>query len=314
MVRPMTSIVVNSFGGPEVLELVERPLPDPGPGQVRVRVEAAGVHPVDLFVRSGPPAGFLADRVQPPYILGWDLAGAVDAVGDGVTGFRPGDRVIGLTSWKRTGAGSYTDYAVFDASWLAPAPTSVSAAEAATIPLNALTAAQAVDRLDVAPGTTIVVTGAAGSLGGFAVELAVARGFRVLAVAARADESVVRTFGAELFVTRSDDVAQAVRAMLPAGADGLVDAAVIGPPAIGAVRDGGRFVAVTAHAPAPERGVNVTVIDVQPDGPRLAELSAAVDAGTITPRLVATYPFAQVAEAHRRQAKGGIRGRLVLVP
>lgn len=309
----MTSIVINRFGGPDVLEPAELPVGEPGPGQVRVRVEAAAVHPVDLFVRSGPPAFLLGDA-RPPYVLGWDLAGTVEVTGDGVARFGPGDRVIGLTRWFDSHIGTNADVVLFDEAWLAPAPTSVSAAEAATVPLNAVTADQALDVLDLSGGQTLVVTGAAGSLGGFAVELAARRGLKVVAVAGLGDEETVRRFGAAELVARSDDVVSAVRAAYPDGVDAVLDAAPIGPPSIGAVRDGGRFAAVTALAPEPERGVTVDVISVQSDGARLARLSADVDAGLLTPRLVATYALGEAADAHRRQAEGGIRGRLVLVP
>ena len=171
----MTSIVINHFGDPDVLELTDLPVPEPGPGQVRVRVGATAVHPVDLFVRSGPPPFLLGDG-EPPYVLGWDLAGTVDATGAGADRFQPGDAVVGLSRWFDSHTGTNADLVVFDESWLAPAPTSVSVAEAATLPLNAVTADRALDLLGLRTGQTLVVTGAAGAVGGFAVEMAARRG------------------------------------------------------------------------------------------------------------------------------------------
>ncbi|MBZ4324171.1 alcohol dehydrogenase catalytic domain-containing protein, partial [Streptomyces huiliensis] len=237
----MRAIVVRTMGGPEALELVEVPVPRPGAGQVRVRVEAAAVNPVDALTRSGAlaAAGLMGPRETTG--IGWDVAGRVDEVGSGVTEFAPGDRVIGLRDRLDLPLGTYAEQVVLDATAVAPAPARLSSAEAATLPLNGLTADQALDALGLAPGATLLVTGAAGAVGGYAVELAAGRGLRVVAAAADEDEAFVRSAGAEWFVPRSADPAEAVRALVPGGVDAALDAAVLGVAALGAVRNRGAF-------------------------------------------------------------------------
>ncbi|MEU5130333.1 NADP-dependent oxidoreductase [Streptomyces mobaraensis] len=311
----MRAIVVRTAGGPEALELVEVPLPRPGAGQVRVRVEAAAVNPVDALTRSGTlvEAGLMAPREVTG--IGWDVAGRVDEVGPGVVEFAPGDRVIGLRDRLDLSLGTYADRVVLDATAVAPAPARLSAAEAAGLPLNGLTADQALDTLGLAPGSTLFVTGAAGAVGGYAVELAAGRGLRVAASAAEEDEAFVRSVGAEWFVPRSADPAEAVRALVPGGVDAALDAAVLGVAALGAVRNRGAFVSVVGGAaPTPLRGITVNELWVAADAAGLARLSALADAGRLTPRVAGTLPLAEAARAHRRLAEGGLRGRLVLTP
>jgi NADPH:quinone reductase len=191
---------------------------------------------------------------------------------------------------------------------LAPGTDPVAAA---TLPLNALTALQGLDLLGLAPGQTLLVTGAAGAVG----ELAVARGLRVVATAGDGDEELVRGFGAAVFVSRSAPLAEAVRQAVPSGVDGALDAAVVGLPALDAVRNRGAFVSVfSGAAPVPLRGIRVANVYVSADGAALGELSGLVGRGKLTLRVADTLPLTEVAEAHRRLEKGGLRGRLVLVP
>ncbi|MGW4249649.1 alcohol dehydrogenase catalytic domain-containing protein, partial [Nocardia sp. NPDC004722] len=184
----MRAVVIRSFGGPEVLELAEVPVPVPGPGQLRIRVAAAAVNPVDLHTRSGglAQAGLMVAREV--IGLGWDVAGTVDEIGSGVEEFTLGQQVYGLSDRLDVPLGTQAQYAVLDAAATAPAPRTVSAIEAASLPLNALTAAQSLDLLTLSPDETVLITGAAGAVGGFAVELAVARGHRVVAAAAAEEE------------------------------------------------------------------------------------------------------------------------------
>lgn len=311
----MRAVVVREFGGPEALEVVEQPVPEPGPGQVRIAVEAAGVNPVDLAVRAGGivAVGFTAPRAQ--YGIGWDVAGRVDAVGAGA-GFAVGDRVIGCVDRLDLATGGYAEHVVLDTAAVGRAPRDATAAEAATIPLNALTADQGLDLLDLPAGSTLLVTGAAGGVGGFAVELAVLRGLRVAALAGADDEKLVRELGAEHFVPRSvANVGDAVRAWAPGGVDGVLDAAELREAALEALRGGGAFVAVGHGSdPVPRRGTRVANVWIRADGRRLTELSALADAGLVSLRVAATYPLAAAATAHTRLAAGGVRGRLVLLP
>ncbi|MEV4146929.1 NADP-dependent oxidoreductase [Amycolatopsis sp. NPDC049691] len=300
----MRAIVVRRFGGPEVLETVEVPVPRPGPGQVRIRVAAATVNPVDLATRAGilTEAGVIPPREV--LGLGWDVAGVVEAG----SGFRVGDAVIGLRDRIATPLGAYAEQIVLDSSAVALAPAGFSPVEAATLPLNALTAAQALDLVDT--DGTVLVTGAAGAVGGYAVALAHARKLRVVAVAAEADETLVRGFGADEFLPRGPALGDRVRALVPGGVDAALDTALLGLDALDAVRGGGEFVAFAAGAaPIPLRGIRVQNVWIRADGARLAELARVLPA-----RVAGVLPLAEAATAHERLAAGGLRGRLVLTP
>lgn len=311
----MRAVVVRSFGGPEVLEVIDAPVPAPGPGQVRVRVQAAAVNPVDLAIRAGWLAEAGQAAARPVVGIGWDVAGVIDEVGPQTTRFTIGDRVIGLTGRLDVSLGTYAEYVVLDADALAAAPERVSAAEAATLPLNGLTAAQALELVGLREGQTLLVTGAAGGLGGLATRLAADRGLRVVALAGAGDEQLVRDRGAEWFVPRDAELAGAVRAFVPGGVDAAIDAALIGIQALDAVRSGGAFVAaVPAAAPPPLRATRVHNLWSHADGARLAGLARLVDAGRLTLPVAGTFPLEGAAAAHERFAKGGLRGRLVIVP
>jgi NADPH:quinone reductase len=311
--RPtMRAVMFSSFGAPDVLTVADTPIPQPGDGQVRIRVQAAPVHPADLFARSGAMAALLPSR--PYYVLGWDVAGIVDTVGDRVDRFAPGDPVVGMSDWLATNVGTQAEFVVLDAAALAPAPSGIAPTEASTLPVNALTALAALDRLELGEGQTLAVTGAGGAVGGYAVELARHRGIRTVALGAEQDEPFLTGLGA-MFVSRSDDLAGRLRSAVPGGVDGLLDAAVVGAPALSAVRDGGVFVAVIPPAAPPaERGIRVDTVGVRSDGARLGELVRLVERGGLTLRVAQTLPFTQAAQAHTLFAKGGIRGRLVLTP
>ncbi|MFG3188511.1 alcohol dehydrogenase catalytic domain-containing protein [Streptomyces omiyaensis] len=312
----MRALVLDSFGGPDVLRIADVPVPAAGPGQVRVRVEAATVHPVDLATRAGALAGAGLMSGGGRTGLGWDAAGVVEETGSGVTHVRPGDRVIGMNDRLDVSLGTQAEHVVLDAHAVVPAPAGLAPAAAATLPLAGLTALQALDALALPGGETLLVTGAAGAVGGYAVQLAAARGLRVVATARAADEELVRELGAALFVPAGPDrLGTAVRALVPGGAAGALDAAVLGAAALDAVRTGGAFAALVAGgAPYPLRGIGVTPVWVRADRAGLARLAALAEEGTLTPRVADTLPLARAAEAHHRLSRGGLRGRLVLVP
>ncbi|MGW1062893.1 NADP-dependent oxidoreductase [Streptomyces aureus] len=296
----MRAAVVTSFGGPEAVEIGEVALPEPGARQVRIRVTAAAVNPVDAGVRAGVFGG-AGKRLG----LGWDVAGVVDAVGV-ASGWNVGDEVVALAYGTAKDLGTHADQVVVDADAVAVAPRSVDAAHAASLPLNALTAAQALDRLALEPGQSLLVTGAAGAVGGYAVQLASRLGVRVVGLAREDDEEFVRSLGAERFV--SDGVA-------PGSVDAVLDAAILGADALEWVRDGGVFLGVIPGAqPESVRGVRTGAVEVAADGARLAELVALVDEGVLTTRVAGTYALDEAVKAHARLAEGGLRGRLVLVP
>lgn len=307
----MQAVTISTFGGPDVLRVADVAVPDPGPGQVRVKVRAAAVHPVDLAIRAGAFADLLPG--QPRYVLGWDLAGTVDAVGAEVTAFRPGDAVVGLSVWFRSLAGTQAEFVALDAAGVAAAPEGASWVEAATLPLNALAAVQALDLMP--PGTrSVAITGAAGAVGAFATELAAHRGQSVYAVTSAQDETFVRGSSA-VFVPRSADPAGAIRTAADGPVDAVLDTAGIGGAALGAVRDGGAVVTtIPPTAPPAERDIRVSALQVEADGGQLAELVALAEQGNLTLRVAQAHPLRDAALAHARLEKGGVRGRLVLTP
>ncbi|WP_228822969.1 NADP-dependent oxidoreductase [Nocardia blacklockiae] len=308
----MRAVVARGYGGPEVLEVVEVPIPAPGRGQVSIRVEAAAVNPVDLVTRSGDlaAAGLMAPRDVTG--IGWDVAGEIACLGTDVTTFEVGQPVIGLRDLLDRALGCYAEYVVLDADAIAPAPEGIPAVAAATLPLNGLTAVQSLDLLGVDDGDTVLVTGAAGAVGGFAVELAARRGLRVVALAAAADHDWLRRAGAERVVDRdAGEVADEVRRLVPQGVDGAIDTAGLGVRALAAVRTRGAYVTVAGSPPPiPLRGITVHQQWISADGAALADLA---DAG-LTLRVADTLPLDRAADAHRRLAAGGLRGRLVLTP
>ncbi|MFF7483904.1 NADP-dependent oxidoreductase [Streptomyces luteogriseus] len=295
----MRAVVVNSFGGPDVVEVVETEVPEPGAREVRIKVAAASLNPVDAEVRAGVFGG-AGKRIG----LGWDVAGTVDAVG--VAGpWSVGDEVVALDHGLVKPLGAHAEYVVVDTGAVALAPATVDAVRAATLPLNALTAAQALDRLELAPGDSLLVTGAAGAVGGYAVQLAAHRGVAVTGLAREGDEAFVRSLGAGRFVG----------AVADRDFDAVLDAAVLGEPALAGVRDGGRYIGVIPQAePASVRGVRTGAVEVSADGARLAELVRLMDEGVLTPRVAETFALEDAAKAHARLDGGGVRGRLVLVP
>ncbi|MBO1337824.1 NADP-dependent oxidoreductase [Streptomyces sp. VRA16 Mangrove soil] len=297
----MRAAVVTSFGGPEAVEIVDVERPEPGAGQIRVKVAAATLNPVDAGVRSGIFGG-AGRRLG----LGWDVAGTVDAVGV-AAGFAVGDEVVALFHGMGSSLGTHADHVVVDASAAALAPAATDPAHAATLPLNALTAAQALDLLALEPGQSLLVTGAAGAVGGYAIQLAAHRGIEVTAYAGEDDEELLRGLGATHFVPRGSAPARP--------ADAVLDAAVIGAEALSWVRDEGRYAGVIpGAAPASERGVRTGAVEVAADGRRLAELVRLAQDGVLTTRVAQTYALTDAEKAHARLAEGGVRGRLVLIP
>ena len=310
----MRAVAFNRFGGPEVLGVADLPVPQPGQGEVRVKVAAATINPTDLGMRAGRQAATL-ESMEPPYVPGMELAGVIDAVGVG-SNWQVGDRVLGIALPMRTGRGAQAEHVVVPSESVVRIPSGVTFEDAATLPMNGLTARRALDLLALQPGQTLAVTGAAGAVGGYAVQLGAESGLRVIGVASAADEALVRGFGAQDFVPRSDDVATAIRASVPNGVDGLVDAAVIGRPVLGAVKDGGKIAVVRAFEGEPERGISVDhvrVSDYARNQPALQGLADLVSQGKLTLRVAETFEAERCAEAHARMHEGGIRGRLVIL-
>ncbi len=248
----MRVVEMRRYGGPEVVGEAERPDPRPQPGRVLVRVAAAEINPVDLWAREGLLRA-VTPGLEPPFVAGWNLAGTVLAAG---AGFAAGQPVVGLIPWfgvAKDGIGAHAEIVSAEPGWLAPLPAGVDPVQAATLGLNAPAAAQALDLLDVGKGGTLLVVGASGAVGGFAVQLAASAGVDVIAAAGGPDdEAYLAGLGAARVLPRTapEELAAAVRALEPAGVDAVLDAALLGAPVLGAVRDGGEFVSAT---PRPRR-------------------------------------------------------------
>lgn len=318
VVGRMRVVGVKEFGGPEALGVFELPDPVPGPGQVLVDVAAAAVNPTDTYIRAGARAE--AMRGAPlPHVPGMDVAGTVAALGDGTagSGLSVGDRVMGIVV-PYGSHGGYSSRIVLPAGSVAPAPAGTEHVEAATLPMNGLTARLALDTLALPAGAALAVTGAAGAFGGYVVQLARADGLRVVADASEADEELVRSLGADIVVRRGDDVADRIRRAVPEGVAGLADGSVQDDLVLPALADGGRIATVRGYA-GPEdgggRGVTwhpVMVRDYAENRTALDRLREQVERGGLTLRVADVFPAERAAEAHRRLEAGGTRGRLVL--
>ncbi len=296
--------VVRIPGGPDSIEIIDVPVVEPGPGQVRVRIAAAPVNPVDLATVGGGVHAMGLIR-QPKWTgLGWDFAGTVVVSGHDA-GLAVGARVAGLVAGFDRDFGTYAEQLVVPARDLAVVPDGLDLVAASTVPLNAQGAAQIVDLLGAArtDGNRLLVTGAAGAVGGYVASLAQDRGWQVTGLARAEDEEFVRSLGAD-FTTEADP-----------GWDAVADGAVMQERGLALVRDGGAFVGVQPQATPPaDRGITVEAVATHPDGRRLAELLARTASGELHARVHAVVPLDDVADAHRAVAKGGVRGRYVLKP
>ena len=314
----MRAVTFSRLGGPEVLEVSQLPEPQPGSGEVRIRVAAATVNPTDISFRSGRQLSVaqLAEMdVRPPFIPGMELAGVVDAVGEG-TAWRAGDRVMAIVNPRRPGGGAQAELVVVPAASVARVPENASLEAAATLPMNGLTVRLALDRLALKPGQTLGVTGAAGAVGGYAVELGVSDGLRVIAVARPRDEALVRRLGAETFVPSGEGAIRGVYDAAPGGVHGLIDAAVLDAAVLPAIRDGGKLATVRGFAGPSERGITiepVRVLSYVHKHEALDRMGRLVAEGRLTLRVAETFPPERAADAQRKMAAGGTRGRLVIV-
>lgn len=310
----MKAIGVTQFGGPDVLHVVEIPDPEAGPGELRIRIHAAAVNPTDTGLRNGSRAEALKD-IPPPYVPGMDAAGVLEQIGAGVsTGLKVGDHVMAVVV-PHGSHGAYEERIAVPAESVAPVPAGATDAEASTLPMNGLTARQALDLLGLQPGQTLAVSGAAGAVGGYAIQLGKADGLRVIADASETDEQLVKELGADIVVRRGPDFAERVREAVPEGADGLVDAALLNELVIPAVREGGGIATVRGYKGPQERGITfhpVSVRNYAREQGKLDRLRQQVEAGQVTLRVARILPAQDAAEAHRILEAGGTRGRLVL--
>jgi NADPH:quinone reductase-like Zn-dependent oxidoreductase len=310
----MRAIAVNAWGGRDAMEMVDVDPPPVAPDGVLVRIKAAGVNPVDAKIRGG----YMAQRLPYhfPVILGWDAAGVVEEVGAAVTWFRPGDPVYGFCRRHHLQYGTYAEFTTVPEGFLAHMPRDLSFVDAAALPLAALTAHQALEAMGLRAGETLFVGGGSGGVGHLAIQLAVARGARVVATASPRNHDFLRELGAEPLDYDDRDVEQRVRDLLaddgadaaldPFGADGREQAFSV-------MRTGGRLVSIAQPPPEPRAGYEVHYIFVRPSGYDLGEhISPLVTEGRLRPHVEETFPFERAAEAHERIEGGHVRGKLVL--
>ncbi len=321
--RLMKAVGLTEYGGPEVLKLVEVPVPATGARQIRIRVHAATVNPGDTLLRSGDLDEQLrSGPLRPPFIPGMEAAGVVDEIGpEARTDLHVGDRVMTIVMPIDATGGAYAEYLVVAPDQVTLAPAGSAHAAAATLPMNGLTARLALDMLNLHPGQTLAVTGAAGAVGGYTIQLAKADGLRVIADAAPADETLVADLGADQIVTRGPGVGERIRQWWPGGVDAVVDGSLQGVDVVPALRDGGQLATIRGWelrgGPDPRADRDITVREVfVPEythaHAKLDELRMLAEKGLLTLRVGRTYPAAEAAEAHRAIQSGGIRGRIVL--
>ncbi|WP_136041849.1 MULTISPECIES: NADP-dependent oxidoreductase [unclassified Microbacterium] len=309
----MKAVRFHEVGGPEVLQYGEIEQPNPGAGQVRLRVAASAFSAAD----NGMRAGFLPIPLTLPHIPGYDVSGTVDAVGEGVTGFAIGDPVIGFLPMGEDGGAAECTIAPADA--LVPAPTSVPLADAAAFPSVVLTARQALfEDGDLQAGQRVLIVGAGGVVGKYAIALAARAGAHVVATASPRSADAVRAAGAHEII---DHTVTPVLEAVSEPVDMLLNLAPIEPDEFAAlvalVRDGGIVLSTTAWMPAPDdadRDVRSVVVFVRSDAARLAELVGLVDSGDLHLEVTRRIPLAELPALHAEAAAGPIAGKVIVVP
>jgi NADPH:quinone reductase-like Zn-dependent oxidoreductase len=299
----MQAVRQYALGGPDVLTVEEVPRPEPGPTEVLVRVVAAGVNPVDWKIRAA--GGLLG---EPPFTLGWDVAGVVEEVGLGVTWLEVGDRVFGMPRFPRE-AGCYAEYVVSPSRHLARIPDGLGDVEAGAIPLAGLTSWQAlVETASVGEGSRVLVLGAAGGVGHFAVQIAKVRGAWVAGTSSREKHDFLAGLGVDEPLDKEEPIAVG-------DVDAVLDAVggEVGLAALPAMRDGATLVTLSASAvPALREAaggrVRVAGILVEPDRLGLESLAAL----GLRPHVERTFPLEEAARAHEFGERGRTRGKIVL--
>lgn len=298
----MKAVQFRRFGGPEVLEIVDLPDPHPGPGEVRIAMRAAGVNASDWKKRQG-----LMDE-ELPQTLGHEAAGVVDEVGPGVTDVAVGDRVFGFSAEPAAQAESVV------LSHYAPIPPTLDFPGAAALPAAVETATRALDQLGVAAGSTLLVSGASGSVGSAAAQLAVVRGARVIGTASPANHEYLRSLGVEP-VAYGEGLVERVRAVAPDGVDLALDVAGSGilPELIDVSGGAEHVVTIADFAGAQEHGVTFSRGDSGRALHALDDIGALIESGRFSLPVAQTFPLTDIAEAHRVSESGHVRGKVVLV-
>lgn len=305
------------FGDPDVLTIGELPTPVPGPGEVRIKVRAAGVNPIDWKLMAGAFEGVFPHRF--PVIPGWDVAGQIDAVGEGVDPGRVLEPVYAYARKPVVQAGTFADYAVVPEAYAAKKPRSVDFGEAGALPLAALTAWQSLfTHAGLGKGQRVLIHAAAGGVGSLAVQMARHAGAQVTATASPANADYVRGLGAhEVIDYRAEDAWARLSALANGGFDVVFD--TVGGDTLmesyKLVKPGGVIPALNDapdEAACAAHGIRGVRVFSEPDGAALAEIAALIDAGAIRVPAVEVMPLEQAADALRRSMTGRVRGKIVL--
>ncbi len=308
----MHAVRLHEYGAAENLIYEEAQRPEPQPGEVLVRVRAIGVNPVDWKTREGRG---VAETLDLPIILGWDIAGVVEDVGSGVDQFAVGDEVFGMVRFPEFG-NAYADYVAAPASELAKKPANISFAEAAASPLVTLTAWQALfDVAQLQAGQTLLVHAAAGGVGHVAVQLGKWRGARVIGTASARNADFLRGLGVDQVIDytheRFEDAARDVDVVLDTQGEETQRRS------FAVLKPGGMLVSI-AEAPdkalAQQYGVRTARIRVRPSGEQMAEIAKVFESGNLRMEVARTFPLSEAAAAHRLSETGHTRGKTVLIP
>lgn len=304
----MRAIAYTRFGGPDVLELMELPTPKVGPDSVLVRVRATSVNPVDWKVREGYLDAIMDSTF--PIVPGWDVAGVVEQVGLDTPELAVGDEVIGYVRKDTLHGGTTAELVSAPVRTLALKPPSLSWEEAAALPLAGLTAYQALRRLEVSEGDTVLVHNASGGVGGFAVQIAGAFGARVIGTASAGKHEYVRSLGGEP-VEHGDGMVAAVRALAPEGVDVVLD--LIGGGVVATAADVGTSeVRLGSVADGTVATYGGEYLWVRPDAADLEDLAELVERGAVRVEVERVFPLEETAAAHELSASGSVRGKIVI--
>jgi len=304
----MKAIVLHEYGGPEVLKYEDAPRPEPKENEVLVRVMAAGVNPVDALIRSGKYAKVFGTNL--PLVPGYDIAGVVEKIGTKVAKLKVGDAVYAYPMW----GGGYAEYAVATDGEAALKPKTISFVEAAGVPLAALTAWQAlIDVAKIDKGQTVLIHGGSGGVGGFAIQIAKARGAKVIATASTSNQDLLKQLGADVAIDytkqKFEDVAKDVEFVLDSvGKDTLARS-------YGVVKKGGFIASLVAkpdQAELDKYGIRGAPISVKPNASELAEITKLIDEKKIKPIVSQVLPLTEAVKAQEQAATHHTRGKIVL--
>ncbi len=312
----MKAVIFPKFGGPEVVSVAELPMPVARPGEAIIRVAASTVNPTDLMMRSGKQAQLMSD-LSPPFIAGMEFSGHVHSVSEGVE-LPVGQAVFGVVNPRRPDGGAHAQYIRVPSASVVAISRTADLVEAATVPMNALTALLAVELARVKFGDSVLVTGGTGMLGGSVLQLARHIGLHTIASGAEADEDLLHSLGAAVVVPRdAPALSRFVHEIFPEGVDALIDGALIGSELAHLVRTGGTAVSLRMSHPIRDPRLSTPYVSVLAGMERndlISQVGSLFDQGVLSGRVAqgGRIDFRQASIAHSLAERTGLRGRVVL--